>query len=220
MKFLRNKNINTFKDQKGVVIIEATIVFPVMFFVLFFLIYFGNVFYEKSQIDSFVTEYAILGSQYCSDPLLSQIKANNGVVPDEIDVQPYRYLFGGMSDIEKSIADGLTNSINGESSFFKNMQPVIKTTGGKIASFNNYVLYSTFSVDVKYQITFPIRFLGENTPKVITASSRAEIPIGDCAEFIRNTDMAIDFIEDTIVGEKIAGVFGKINSFIEEFAGK
>lgn len=219
MKFIRNKNTNTFRDQSGLVIVEASIVFPVMFFVLFFLIYFGNVFYEKAQIDDFVVEYAVLGAQYCSDPILKQIEEKNAV-PEKIDVQPYRYLFGGMSDIENNIADKVKKSVSGESSFFKGMQPVIKAGSGKLASFNNHVLYSTFSVEVEYQIKFPIRFLGEDTPTVISAASRAEIPIGDAAEFIRNTDMAVDFIEDTIVGQKIVGVFSKINSFISEFASK
>jgi hypothetical protein len=220
MKTKVSKIIDLFKGNKGVVIIEASIVFPVMFFVLFFLMLFGNVIYKQSQINSIVTECAIAGAQYCADPILAQIEANGGVVPANVDVKPYRYLFGNMSEVEDIIADRVRKAIAGEISFFKGMQPVIKEDAGRIASFNNYVLYSTFSVEVHYQIKFPIRFLGEDTPTVIKGSSRAEIPVGDPAELIRNTDMAIDFLEDTIVGQKVAGVFDKVNSFINSFSSK
>ncbi|WP_027622453.1 TadE/TadG family type IV pilus assembly protein [Acetivibrio clariflavus] len=208
------------KEDKGAIIVEASIVFPVMFFVLFFLILFGNVIYKQCQINSIVTEYAILGAQYCADPLLAQMEANGGAVPTSVDVKPYRYIFGNMGDVEDMIEERVKKALAGELTFFRGMQPVLDKNAGKIASYNNYVLYSTFSVEVHYQIKFPIRFLGYNTPTVIKGSSRAEIPVIDPAELIRNTDMAIDFLEDTIVGQKVASVFKKVNSFINEFSKK
>lgn len=220
MKNRETKTINLIKDQTGYLVVEASIVYPVMFFVLFFLIFYGNVFYQKSQIDDLVTKCAIRGAQYCADPILVQMEENGGVVPDKVDVKPYRYILGGMSEVENMISDRVKSGMASESSFFTGMQPVIKNGNSKIASFNNYVLYSTFSVEVEYQITFPIRFLGKKTPTIITNSSRADIPVVDSAEFIRNTDMAVDFLEDTIVGQKVASVFSKVNSFISNFAKK
>jgi len=220
MKILRAGVKSFVKGDKGAIIIEASIVFPVMFFVLFFLILFGNVIYKQCQINSIVTEYAILGAQYCADPLLAQMEANGGAVPTSVDVKPYRYIFGNMGDVEDMIEERVKKAIAGEITFFSGMQPVIDKDTGKIASFNNYILYSTFSVEVHYQIKFPIRFLGESTPTVIKSCSRAEIPVIDPAELIRNTDMAIDFLEDTIVGQKVASVFKKVNSFINEFSKK
>lgn len=204
-----------FKSDKGLVIIEATIVFPVMFFILFFLIIFGNVFYEKSQIDSCVVKYAVLGSQYCSDPMLLTIE-KTGKVPEKFDVQPYRYIFGGMNDIEDDIAKRASDDIKSVFSLFKGMQPTIVNGSTDIAHFNNYVLYSTFSVEVHSQIKFPIRFLGEDTPPILNISSRAEVPIGDTAEFIRNTDMVLDYMNGSKILNNIAGCFKKINDFITQ----
>lgn len=45
------------KEEKGALILEATIVFPVMFFILLFLIYTGNMFYIRSQVDSIASLY-------------------------------------------------------------------------------------------------------------------------------------------------------------------
>ncbi|MEN2774827.1 TadE/TadG family type IV pilus assembly protein [Acetivibrio clariflavus] len=220
MNIWRTRVKSFIKGDNGAVIIEASIVFPVMFFVLFFLILFGNVIYKQSQINSIVTECAIAGAQYCADPMLAQMEANGGVVPTSVDIKPYRYIFGNMGDVEDMIEDRVKRAIAGEMTFFNGMQPVIDESAGKIASFNNYVLYSTFSVEVHYQIKFPIRFLGEDTPTIIKSCSRAEIPVVDPAELIRNTDMAIDFLEDTIVGQKIASVFNKVNTFINNFSSR
>ncbi|HOQ02151.1 MAG TPA: TadE/TadG family type IV pilus assembly protein, partial [Acetivibrio clariflavus] len=143
------------KEDKGAIIVEASIVFPVMFFVLFFLILFGNVIYKQCQINSIVTEYAILGAQYCADPLLAQMEANGGAVPTSVDVKPYRYIFGNMGDVEDMIEERVKKALAGELTFFRGMQPVLDKNAGKIASYNNYVHYSTFSVEVHYQIKFP-----------------------------------------------------------------
>jgi len=105
------------KEDKGAIIVEASIVFPVMFFVLFFLILFGNVIYKQCQINSIVTEYAILGAQYCADPLLAQMEANGGAVPTSVDVKPYRYIFGNMGDVEDMIEERVKKALAGELTF-------------------------------------------------------------------------------------------------------
>ena len=87
-----------------------------------------------------------------------------------------------------------------------------------IATFKNYVLYSTFVVQVNYEIKFPIRFLGESSPTIMKLSSRAEVAVNDVPEFIRNVDMVVDLVEDTGVGKGVANMFKKINSFIGKFS--
>lgn len=211
------------KNEHGAVqIVEASFVFPVMFIILFFLIYMGNAFYTKAQIDAVVTQHAILGANYCADPILETI-VNEGGIPsiDDLDVEPYRYIFGGMDDVEKEIAGKVESAIEGNTvSFFKNMKPNIQTPRNKIAKFNNYVIYSTFAVEVMYEIEFPIRFLGRKTPTILTLTSRAEAPVSDTCEFIRNTDMVLDLFGETKIGQTISDVFGKINDFISSFASK
>lgn len=216
-------NKDELKKQNGAVqIVEAAFVFPIMFIILFFLIYMGNAFYIKAQVESVVETRALEGAGYCADPILQTIKGS-GSIPSlkDLETEPYRYIFGGMNEIEKKIASSVEGDIEGKSmSFFKNMKPDLKTSKSDIAKFNNYVVYSTFSVEVKYAIKFPIRFLGEKTPTILNISSRAEVPVGDTAEFIRNTDMVVDLFHGSKVSQAISDVFGKINDFISTFANK
>ena len=214
------KMIQKIKKESGAVqIVEAAFVFPVMFIILFFLIYMGNAHYIKAQIHSVVTQGAIDGAAYCADPVLSTIRAE-GKVPSlsELNVDPYRY-FSGMDSVEAQIREQVIKGIEGNtSSLFSNMTPKIKTSRSNIAKYTNYILYSTFSVEVKCEVGFPIRFLGKATPVFLTINSRAEIAVNDTAEFIRNTDMAIDYFVDTKFGQTIQGIFEKINSVILKFA--
>lgn len=209
-------------EHGAVQIIEASFVFPVMFIILFFLVYMGNAHYIKAQVESVVSTHAIEGAGYCSDPILETIK-QTGSAPslNSLDSQPYRYIFGGMDDIENQIGSAVEAEISGESSsFFGNMAPDLRTPGSDIAKFNNYVVYSTFSVEVEYVVEFPIRFMGADSATLLTINSRAEVPVNDTAEFIRNTDMVIDIFHGTRLGQSISDVFGKINDFISNFAGK
>lgn len=209
------------KENGAVQIVEATFVFPIMFIILLFLIYMGNAHYIRAQIESIVVERAIAGANYCTDPILQTIK-EEGKIPklSDMDLDPYRY-FSGMDEIEKKISRDVEAAIEGTTvSMFRNMKPVVKTPKSEIAKYNNHILYSTFSVEVKCAVEYPIKFLGESTPTIMEFSSRAEIAVNDTAEFIRNTDMAIDYFIDTKFGQSIKGVFDKINDFLNTFAKK
>lgn len=210
-----------YKEDGAVQIIEAALVFPVMFIILLTLIYMGNAHYIKAQVEATVVENAILGANYCADPILETIKETGSVPsPGEISVKPYRYIFGGMSNVEEDISKKVTEELNSSSmSLFGNMKPKLKNDGTKIAKFNNYLLYSTFSVGVKYELEFPIKLWGASSPAVLTISSYAEIAVNDATEFIRNTDMVIDYFTGTGIEQKIKGTFEKINEFLQKFAG-
>ena len=208
-------------ESGAVQIVEATFVFPVMFLILFFLVYMGNAYYVKAQVESVVETYALQGAGYCADPVLEYMNQHDGKLPSlsSLDVEPYRYIFCGMDDIESQIGNSVAQEIGENTSiFFKNMSPNLKTPSAQIASFNNYVLYSTFSVEVTYTVTFPIKFMGAEAPPVLSICSRAEVAVNDTTEFIRNTDMAIDFISQTKIGQTISDIFGKVNDFISSFA--
>lgn len=208
------------KEDGAVQIVEATFVFPIMFIILFFLIYMGNAYYVRAQVEAIVVDKAIAGANYCTDPILQTIK-EDGVIPklSELDLDPYRY-FSGMNGVEEKISREVEEAIEGSSvSLFRNMEPVVKTRRSDISKYNNYVLYSTFSVEVRCEVEFPIKFLGRSTPNLLVITSRSEIAVNDTAEFIRNTDMVIDYFEDSKLGQSIKGVFDKINDFLDTFAG-
>ena len=202
------------KSDKGTAIIDATFVFPVMFFILFFLIFMGNAFYQRAKIDSLVSEYAIIGSAYCSDPLIEGINGSKNVPTSNKDIQPYRYVLNGMGSVESKIENKLKNEISGDG-FFAGMAPKLKKCNAK---YNNSVIYSTFSVEVDYVIEFPIKFLGDNNIQLLKISARDESPVVDTSEFIRNTDMAIDYLQHSEFAnsgiQKIKDAIAKVKAFV------
>lgn len=221
--------IMNIKNQKGALIVESAIVFPVMFFVLFFIIFIGNLFYEQARIDDIVMRYAVVGGQCVADPFLYDMK-NGNTVPSDVDkleLEPYRYILGSLAEgsisaVEDKISELVKKEVNNSSLiFFKNSNAnYVGTENDKIAQFNNYIIYSTFVVQVNYEVRFPIRFLDDDSLTICRMSARAEVPISDTDEFIRNIDMAVDLLEETGLGQTISGIFEKVGSFIKSFAGK
>jgi len=226
MKNKTNNIKDRIKNENGMVIVEAAIVFPVMFFVLFFIIFIGNMYYEQAKVDNIVLTYANKGAQYVADPSLYNMD-HGGNVPTDVnglDIEPYRYIIGSISngtvsDIENKLSEQVKKEINnGGLIFFSNGKTnVIGSDNSKIATFKNYVVYSTFVVQVNYEVKFPIRFLGAENPTIAKLSSRAEVSVNDAPEFIRNVDMVVDLLDGTKTSDNIKGIFDKINEFIKKF---
>lgn len=203
------------KNDRGMVIVEATFVFPIMFFILFFLIYMGNGYYQKAKIDNYVTLYALQGAADCADPLLDDIRSAGSVPTNNSDIQPYRYFIGGMNSVENTIKTELKKKITG-SGFFAGMDAKIKTCE---VQYTNQILYSTFSVEVSYVVEFPIKFLGDDKIQLLKLNSRAEVPVTDVSDFIRNTDMAIDYLESSeVVQDGLTNIKNAISK-VKEFLG-
>ena len=216
---MKNKLLKKIRTENGVVIVEATLVFPVVFFVLFFLIFFGSAMYEKAKVDSYVMKKAVLGAQCVTDPYQYDMYVTGNIPTEYTNVEPYRYFIGGMGDIEDKISKDVKKYFADTSStFFVDMAPKITSSKGKIANFNNHLLYSTFSVEVSYSVKFPINFLGDNTPTILKCNSRAEVSVNDTPEFIRNIDMIEDIFGESKEVKMIKSAFDKINTFIGKFS--
>lgn len=198
-------------NERGMVIVEATFVFPIMFFILFFLIYMGNAYYQKSKIDSCVTKYALEGAAYCADPLVKIGNGASSIPKKNSDIKPYRF-WGSMGDATDQVKNNLKKEIGGVG-FFAGMEPHLKKCEAK---YNNHLLYSTFSVEVEYVIEFPIKFIGSDEVQLLRLNSQDEVPVTDVAEFIRNTDMAIDYLEQN---ESIQKAMAKAKEFLSKVGG-
>ena len=216
------------RSEKGSLVVESAMVFPVMFFVLFFIIFVGNLYIQQSRVEDIVMRYALKGAECVAAPFLYDMTYEDSLKTNSNDLklEPYRYLLGSftegsISDMETKISQAVKTEINnGGQSLFNNTS--ISVTGtdndSSIAEFHNYILYSTFVVQVNYRVKFPITFFGEEDLSSIKLSARAEIPVSDTDEFIRNVDMAIDICNKYGIGTSIKGMFDKINSFINKFS--
>lgn len=195
------------KKENGMLVVEATIVFPVTFLVIFLLMVVGNAYFQKCRVEYFANSLALQGASYCSDTILKDVEQGNIPEPNNIDVKPYRYFLGGMSDVV-SEADSNTNSkVRGLSTgLFSGMKPANPVID---VDFNNQYIYSTFSVDIKYDVVMPVRLLFEDNNLKMSFHTRADVPVSDTVEFMRNVDMADDYLEKTGLKDKIKDVISK-----------
>ena len=224
------KNITEkLKNNQGALIVEAAVVFPVTFFILLFIIFIGNLYYEQARVDDIVMRYAIRGAQCVADPFLDSMYKSDGTSvptdPGELKLEPYRYIFGfgqnsSISQVETYLTTKIKEEINDNSLIFFDGTGAkyVSTENGSICEFKNNFLCSTFIVQVNYQVKIPISFMDMSKPILLRMTSRAEVPVSDTDEFVRNIDMAVDLIEDTKFGQSIAGIFEKVGGFIDKFA--
>lgn len=202
------------KDNSGVVIVEATIVFPVMLFAILMLLYMGNVYYQQAKLNAIVDVAAVKGAAYCADPMLDDIESKGSVPTKYNDIQPYRYLFS-VSDVEskmqKYVKDQYGSAGDG---FFGSMAPVSISSSAK---FNNSVIMYSFTVEATYDIKVPFRFMGTEAPTILSLSAKATAPVNDNGEFINNIDMALDYYESSGLSEKVSSAMDKIKGAFDKF---
>lgn len=200
------------KSERGLAIVEATIVFPVMFLVIFLMLFTGNAYLQKCRVDSYVNQLAIAGAAYCADPMLNEVES--GTLPDykSVDIRPYRYLFAGMGDIVDEINTKINDKITNMSpGLFSSMEPSLIAVN---VTYNNGFIYSTFSVDAHYKIKIPVRLLGASDFIYMDISSRADMPVSDTTEFMRNINMVEDYMQKFGVTAKIEEMIAKAKEWI------
>ena len=202
-------------DESGMVIVEATIVFPVMFLVIFLMLFAGNAYLQKCRVDSIVNELALSGAAYCADPSLDDVEAGNLPTLETLNVYPYRFFDpNGVGDMEATIQDKSEKRIKklstGLFSGMKPSNPII------VVNYNNGFIYSTFSIDVEYKIVMPVRLLGDTENISMSISSHADMPVSDSTEFVRNVDMVEDYMEKYGIKEKIEQAKEKLSEAINK----
>lgn len=190
------------KKEAGSLIVEASIVFPVMFLVIFFMIYAGNAFLQKSRVESIVNACAIDGSAYCADPQLKLVEANSLPTVKNVEIYPYRFFSSNaVGDVGGQIEGMIRSRISGMSSgLFSGMKPRDVTVQ---TSYVNGIIYATFQANVSYKIEIPIRLLGEKENISVKVTTHVEMPVSNSAEFMRNVDMVGDYMDRYGVTQKI-----------------
>lgn len=209
------------KQEDGMLIVEATYVFPIMLLVILLLIYAGNAFLLKCKIESIVSQEILKCAAYCGDPVTFYIEEDGGI-PEygEINVLPYRFILGGLNGVNgitSHIEDSINNEINSVGGgFFKNMKPDIETVN---VNFNNAFIYSKVSADVEYDITLPIRMLGSEEPIIMEFTARVDVPVSDSVELIRNIDMIEDYLQRSDSYLTFQGKIGEVTHKMKDLLG-
>ena len=220
-------------ENGAVTMVEGTYVFPIVFLVLGFLIFFGYLFFMKASIQSVVSQEAIRGAQYYSNPWTEEVNEEGKTFSDsnddlrQMDVKPYRNIVGVFADRTNYVSRVRTDAENrlracglkiGESG-----RNVSRSTGSCEVNYKNYLVYSYVEVKADYTLVMPIRFFGENQPMRLQMSAYDMATVSDNSEFVRNVDMAMDYVQRTKVyadaKEKMGKVYDKISEFWSKLNG-
>ncbi len=201
------------KNDRGYVFIEASIVYPLMFFIIAFLIYSGNMFLLKARIHSEVSKEAIRYANYFSNPLIENIEDADYKVETkagaDLTNHLYRYFFKHGRYADKDEEADLQTRI-GRLALFNSIKP--EDIEIKKHDVRNYIIYQTYIVEVDYKLTFPIRMIFDPKPWTLDMCAREEAPVTDQSEFIRNVDMTIDYLEHS---KKVNGMLEEYSRFME-----
>lgn len=199
--------MKTMNNEYGAVeIVEAALVFPIVLFVVILFIFIGNLFYQQAKVDAITVRTAEYLARLYTHPMLE----NGASVPTnsaEIDVQPYRYLFGSGEAEEQANAFAARELGKTGEGFFQGMgiHGAVKTCVIK-----NYIVYQTVEVEIEYSVQLAPFKLFDGV-SLIRSSCATVTSAADPAEFIRNVDMIMDYAEisglTALIQEKVGKFF-------------
>lgn len=201
------------RDQSGMVVVEAAVIFPVMM-VLILVLYFTSIHvYQKANLQA-TLEMAIAHNSYeYTDTGVTYDDTYVGSYSPDL-VNPYRHIFfSADADGTETLAKRYAKAF----SFYgvSNLQVQITS--------KNYILYREVTATASQTITPVINpaFLG--LPAQWTLKAKAVCVVNDPDEFIRTSDIAFDiaYAVDQKYGitETIGKVFGGIGDFLGKFFG-
>lgn len=220
------------KSEKGAVIVEAVIYYPIVICVIVFLIYLGLFHIQSAAIDYEVRQAAVFVSKDISNPGYSSFHSSVGVggefqwsgdTPSSAEVEGYYAAYDGSASDGRHRLSSLYREIT---HLFKDYESDYGTIVGEMI--NNGVLFrffvepdievkntllgTTVRVTAKYSLPTPgaIRYLGVGD-SVTVFQSGAYAHALNPTDFVRNTDLAVDIVE--FIGEKL-GLDGKIDAFL------
>lgn len=204
------------KKEQGDVVVEATIILPIAIFCVIFLLYTSVFICQKALLQSALETSVVYFKNTLTDNYVSQ---NETVT----------YTTGEDSVVAQGNSYSADQPLNPYSKFFvgkkKLSQPEFETYFYSIAKnllykenlvididYSNYILFKEIRVTAEQVLEFPIDLSVIGISGDVNLSAAVRVAVVDHDELIRNTDYAIDILEDTKVGE----VAGKIASKIGE----
>ena len=179
-------------NEKGMVIVEASIVFPIILIVIFILVFAGNAYLQKAQIESVVNSYTLDGAARISNPYIKNVRENGGKDKlSEGGLQPYRFVLNiNGQNIATEVQDAIDTKLNNNLGLFGNMKPTVTTT----VKFERNFISSYLVTESKMEVKNPIRLFGEDFI-IMKFSSTFTAPVSNPPEFIKNFNLAKNYLE-------------------------
>lgn len=198
------------KEETGAaLVIEMTLIFPLVLFVMGFLIYMASYVMQSVTIYNDAQRIAVAASREVAFPGYEYLYGSTGVttkadfnwaddyIPgkeliNEImnEHDPYRYWGSGfLEESEKNTLEVNLERLVAENSFLASSNVDCEITT------SNNVLNQQVQVHIVKYISTPRLFQSLGLVSDISIDVTATAVVGDPAEFIRNTDMVFDLVE-------------------------
>ena len=214
-------NENNHDMERGTVtIIEATFVFPIMFFIVFIMLMVGSAYFQEARVEKILTRTAIETASRCENPMLDKVAEAGGSVPTSTGtngILPYRYIFtDNTQKVCKEMEGKLKDEINSFGSLgFKGMQVQLEKNPAIKAA--NYFIVNYVDCSVKYSVGFPIKMIFTGTEFRLKRDIKIRQPISDPAELLRNVSTIQDWLERRAYWEKFTGKMDEIKDKLNPF---
>lgn len=205
------------KDTRGDAVVEATILFPIIFMIFAGLMLLAMYLPTRALLQRATQYTATALATERSDTWLRCDPATGKYywLNDKKDLGTvYGTVFGalkGNNRDEAAAADQLVRKIESEG--------LVKVTADLEVEYGvlNYIVYKEIIVTATKTIKMPVdlSFVGLQNEIPITVSSTAVVQNGD--EFVRNIDLAVDLVSDLSEKYGLDKTFGKVGEFLNKF---
>ena len=213
---MRNRYlVKGLKNEKGSLIIEATIVFPVTFLVIFLLLFLGNIYYQRSKAQAVMTREAIEAAAAYSNPMAEYYVLHDAIPAcnADNDFKPYRYL--GSGGVETTVKENIVEAVEGMGTgLFSSMDANDVYVE---VDYKCFGVYATSQVYLKYSLAMPIKMLGQDEPYKIVFEEYVEISAMEGSEIVRNVTMIVDIFETFGVSLSFEEYIGQSDSPVSKF---
>lgn len=211
------------KDERGLAIVEATILLPVCI-IMVAAVYYASIFMcQKANMQANLQNALIYYKNTASDTYVEAspnmaykregqtIDADGSSYTTPTELFPYRF-FGfafDSSDFE---------------SFFRSMAGyMFFDTGDNItitSQSHNYIIYKTITATATQEVRPAISLSLVGVPNSFTLTVTGEAVVTDADDFIRNVDFAVDLVKNTKLGEIAGNIAEKAESLYSSFREK
>ncbi|QIK82717.1 hypothetical protein [Sanguibacter sp. HDW7] len=192
------------RDENGLVLVEASFIYPVVFAVLALLLYAGDMFYQRSWIEAAVLRYSIEGAAEVGNSAIENISVDNeagtGVLNlGSLENDPYRFIANGGTDSNagaKASANeaSLRGEVAGGRASFFGLAPDLRSVD---VDYTSSIVYGEYTVTADYGFQLPVAsFLVPEGKMGVDFSAQSVSTVTSMGEFVRN----VDFVDDIYAG--------------------
>jgi len=217
--------LKKWKEESGVIMVEASIYFPIVIFTVFAMIYFGMVKYQESILTFQVEKLAMMGGRQVAYQGYEVFAGEDDLMSSSVDFKSGNDFSSGIQEYYSRHSEHLYNewrfdysaeagSLESELSQMLSRRSFLTGVETTVdVSISNYVIGKSLTVKASYGLRSPKLLDYVGVPMDLTLKSNATQSASNPTELVRNIDLATDLIDFLL---KRFGVKDRVDSFLKK----